>query len=125
MKRGMSKDKSKLFSYQSGAAYQPPVHFAADQTKSLENTTQTFYQTDETAARILDQMQGQRGQIKNAHGNVSDMRNATDKAKREMKELQQKYREKKQRLYAWIVILGFADILCLFRLFQCHGNFYC
>ena len=46
-----------------GGSYQPPVHYAKDQTKSLEDTTKTFYQTDETATRVLNQMTAQRQQI--------------------------------------------------------------
>jgi hypothetical protein len=130
MKRGSSLTSKQMTStpyssYQQGGSYQPPVHYAADQTKSLQDTTTTFYQADETAAKILEQMQAQRGQIQNAQGDVQVTREATDKAKREMIELQYKYREKKQRLYLMIGLLSLTDFLLFCRILQCHGNFYC
>lgn len=111
-------------SYQHGG-YRPPIHYAADQTKTLEDSTQAYYQADETAARVLNQMTAQRQQIQGANNSVWGMREATEKAKREMTELHKKYREKKQRLYVTIALLGLTDLLLLLRIFQCHGNFFC
>ena len=111
-------------SYQQGS-YQPPVHYAADQTKKLEDTTKTFYQADETAGHVLGHMTAQRHQIEGAHGNVWEMRQATDKAKREIEELHAKYRAKKQRLYVMIAGLSLVDMLLFFRILQCKGNFFC
>ena len=108
-----------------GGSYQPPVHYAADQTKTLEDTTKAYYQADETAANVLQKMTNQRQQIEGAHNNVWEMRQATEKAKRELMELQQKYRLKKQRLYVTIFLLGLTDLLLFFRIVQCHGNFFC
>ena len=110
-------------SYQHG--YQPPVFYAADQTKTLEDTTKTFYQADETAGHVLNSLQAQRQQISHAHTNANGMRETTDAAKRELEELRRKYREKKQRLYMWIAGLAFVDMMLFFRILQCHGNFYC
>ena len=118
-------------SYQQGGAsatttgYQPPVFYAADQTKTLEDTTKTYYQADETAAHVLNQMTAQRQQILGAHDNVFEMRNTAAQAKRELEELRQKYRQKKLRLYLWIAGLSIVDLLLFIRMVQCHGNFYC
>ena len=114
-------------SYQHGGVggYRPPIHYAADQTKVMEDTTQAYYQADETAARVLNQRTAQRQQIEGANNSVWGMREATEKAKREMTELHKKYREKKQRLYITIALLGLTDLLLFLRILQCHGNFYC
>ena len=98
MKRANSGKKNGLFpsSYQQGT-YQPPVHYAADQTKTVEDTTKIFHQTDETAGRVMDQMIAQRQQITGAHDKVWHMREKTEQAKRELQDLQYKYRQKKRR----------------------------
>jgi hypothetical protein len=90
----------------------------------MEDTTQAYYQADETAARVLHQMTAQRQQIEGANNSVWEMRQATEKAKREIAELHKKYRLKKQRLYVTIALLGTADLLLFIRLLQCHGNFF-
>jgi hypothetical protein len=108
-----------------GTGYQPPVFYAESQTRTIEDTTKNFYQADETAGNVLNQLTSQRHQILGAHDNVSRMRETTDKAKKEMEELRQKYRQKKQRLYMWIALLGVIDTLLFLRILQCHGNFYC
>ena len=110
-------------SYQAG--YQPPVHYARDQTDTLHDTTKTYYQTDETANNVLQQMTQQRSQLQSAHGSVHEMRLATAAAKRQIEELQRKNREKKQRLYVMIAAVGLADLLLLFRMIQCRGSFFC
>jgi hypothetical protein len=132
---GSGTGTSNLNSYQHGttasglgsmmSGYQPPIFYAADQTRVLEDTTKAFYQADESANQVLSQLSGQRQQIVGAHDNVYRMRDATDKAKREMEELRSKYRQKKQKLYMWIAGLAFVDILLFLRMLQCHGNFYC
>eukprot|EP00527_Entomoneis_sp_CCMP2396_P008440 CAMPEP_0198146788 /NCGR_PEP_ID=MMETSP1443-20131203/31409_1 /TAXON_ID=186043 /ORGANISM="Entomoneis sp., Strain CCMP2396" /LENGTH=137 /DNA_ID=CAMNT_0043810865 /DNA_START=55 /DNA_END=468 /DNA_ORIENTATION=- len=108
-----------------GGSYQPPVHYAKDQTKSLEDTTRIFHQADETATKVLSTMTHQRNQIEGAHEDVHDMRHAMKKAKEELMELQQKYRLRKQKLYVTIFLLGLTDFLLLVRLLQCHGSFFC
>lgn len=130
MKRGssMSNPNSadmKVRSYQQGGTYQPPVHYAADQTATLEDTTAAYYQADETAQAVLQNMMAQKGQLHSAHDNVWEMRQATEKAKRELQDLHAKYRRKKQRLYAMIAALALTDFLLFFRILQCHGNFFC
>lgn len=115
-------------SYQSAGTtpgYQPPVHYAADQTAVLEDTAKTYYQADETAGNVLAKMTAQRQQLTSAADNVWEMRHATDTAKRELQELQQKYRQKKQRLYMMIAGLAITDLLLFFRILQCRGNFFC
>jgi hypothetical protein len=114
-------------SYQQGGSqqYQPSVHYAADQTTVLEDSTKAYYQADETAAAVLQSMTAQKQQINGASSNVWDMRQATEKAKRELQSLHTKYRIKKQRLYVTIALLGSIDMLLVFRIFQCRGNFFC
>jgi hypothetical protein len=114
-------------SYQQGGnqQYQPPVHYAADQTAVLEDSTKAYYQADETAAAVLQSMTAQKQQINGASSNVWDMRQATEKAKRELQQLHTKYRIKKQRLYVTIALLGSIDMLLFFRILQCRGNFFC
>jgi hypothetical protein len=110
-------------SYQSG--YQPPVHYANDQTSTLQETTKTYYQADETAGNVLNKMTMQRSQLESAHGSVWEMRQATAAAKRQIEELLNKNRLKKQRLYLMIAAVGLADLLLFFRLLQCRGSFFC
>jgi hypothetical protein len=105
--------------------YQPPVHYASDQTKTLEDAAKTFYEADETAGNVLQKMTAQRHQIHSASDNVWEMRGATESAKREIQALQQKYREKKRRLYVMIAVLSVTDLLLFFRLLQCRGGFFC
>jgi hypothetical protein len=105
--------------------YQPPVHYAASQTKVLEDSTKAYYQADETASNVLQKMTEQRQQIGGANNNVWAMRKATEQAKQELIELNKKYRLKKQRLYITIAMLGMADFLLFVRLLQCHGSFFC
>lgn len=117
-------------SYQRGSTtvtpgYQPPVFYASDQTNVLEDATKTYYQADETAGHVLNQLTTQRQQIMGAHDNVWQMRQTTEQAKRELEGLRHKYQQKKQRLYMWIAILAITDTLLFFRILQCHGNFYC
>jgi len=121
---------SRYHSYQAGGApppvgYQPPIHYAADQTRTIEDSTKTFYQADETAGNVLQKMTAQRQQLKGAHDDVWQMRQATEAAKREIQDLQQKYRRKKQRLMVLIGSLAVTDLLLLFRILQCGGNFFC
>ena len=40
-------------------------------------------------------------------------------------QLNNKYREKKFRLYVTIAALGFTDLLLFFRIVQCRGGFFC
>lgn len=113
-------------SYQQGAnQYQPSVHYAADQTSVLEDTTKAYYQADESAAAVLQSMTSQKQQLNSASNNVWDMRQTTEKAKRELEALHTKYRAKKQRLYVTIALLALTDTLLFFRILQCRGNFFC
>ena len=107
------------------SSYQQGVYYAADQTKTLQDTTKTYYQAEETSTNVLERMTAQRQQLQGATDNVWEMRETTEKAKQEIQELQAKYREKKMRLYVMIVALGLADLLLLLRIIHCHGNFYC
>ena len=121
MKRSSSGNNRK----QTYSSYQQGVYYAAEQTKNLEDTTRTYHQTDDTANQVLHQMTTQRQQIEGGHENVVQMRAATEQAKRELQALEQKYRQKKIRLYMWIAGLSLIDFLLFLRIIQCRGNFYC
>ncbi|MCU0228263.1 MAG: hypothetical protein MUF01_11545 [Bryobacterales bacterium] len=107
------------------SSYQQGVYYAADQTKTLHDTHQTYTAADETAAAVLQQMTSQRHQIQGAHDDVWEMRQATAQVQRELMQLQKKYQEKKRKLYITIAILAMTDFLLFLRIVQCHGNFYC
>lgn len=106
-------------------AYKPPVYYAADQTKVLEDSTKVYYQTEDTANAVLNQLTQQRQQVVGAHNNVWEMRSAADKVQQELEELKAKYQAKKRRLYMYIGALSLIDFLLFFRIIQCGGNFYC
>jgi hypothetical protein len=120
-----SYQKSTGVGLSSGTSYQAPIYYANDQTRILEETTKSYYNAEDTAGNVLQQMTQQRQQVVNAHDKVWDMRQATEIAKREIEELQGKYHAKKRRLYLYIGALSIIDILLFIRLIHCHGNFYC
>jgi hypothetical protein len=111
--------------FSAGASYQPPVYYANDQTRILEETTKSYYNAEDTAGNVLQQMTQQRQQVVNSHDKVWDMRRATEQAKREIEELSAKYHAKKRRLYLYIGALSLLDLLLFIRIIHCHGNFYC
>jgi cell division protein ZapA (FtsZ GTPase activity inhibitor) len=111
-------------SYQHGT-YQPPPTYTAQQTEVLVDTMKTQYAAEGTANDVLTQMTEQRHQLTGAHDNVWHMRAATDNAKRELQELNNKYQSKKMRLYFVITALGIADIMLFLRIAQCRGGFFC
>ena len=115
---------NRFASYQHGS-YQPPPTYAEQQTEVITDTVKTQYQAEGTANAVLTQMTEQRHQLTEAHDNVYHMRNATDSAKRELQELNNKYLQKKLRLYAMIGALGLADLLLFLRIAQCRGGFFC
>lgn len=113
-------------SYQQSGSYVPPGKtFADQQTSVLSDTVKTQYQAEETANAVLNQLHGQRHQLQGANDDVWDMRQATEQTKRELRDLQAKYRQKKMRLYMWIALLGMLDFLLFLRLLRCHGSFFC
>lgn len=113
-------------SYQQSGSYVPPGQtFADKQTGMLSDTVKTQYQAEETANAVMNHLHGQRHQLQTANNDVWDMRQATEQTKRELKELHAKYKEKKLRLYMWIVLLGAIDFLLFLRLLRCRGSFFC
>jgi hypothetical protein len=113
-----------------GGNYQPPKQqtglvYAEQQTHIMEDTMRKQYETEGIAQTVLSQMTTQRHQLQGAHGNVWEMREATEKAKRELMDLQVKWRAKKRRLQMIIAILGLIDLLLFVRLVQCGGSFFC
>lgn len=118
---------NRFSSYQQGS-YQPPnssTIYAQQQTDVLTDTVKTQYEAEGTANAVLTRMTEQRHQLTNAHDDVWHMRTATEQAKRELQELNNKYRQKKLRLYGYIAMLGITDLLLFLRIVQCRGGFFC
>lgn len=91
----------------------------------LSETVKTQYQAENTANAVLQQMNAQRQQLQGANDDVWDMRQATEETKRELRDLQDKYRARKNKLYVYIFILGFVDLLLFLRILRCRGSFFC
>jgi hypothetical protein len=98
---------------------------AEEQTNTLKDTVSTHYQAAETANAVLNQLHGQRQQLQGANEDVWQTRQLTEETKRELHALQAKYREKKNKLKAIIVLVGLVDLLMFFRLVFCRGSFFC
>lgn len=98
---------------------------AEEQTNTLKDTVTTHYQAAETANAVLNQLHGQRQQLQGANEDVWQTRQLTEETKRELHALQAKYREKKNRLKAIIVLVGLLDVLLFLRLLRCRGSFFC
>jgi len=98
---------------------------AEQQTNCLGDTVATQYQAEETANAVLNQLHGQRQQIQGANDDVWETRQVTEETKRELRALQAKYREKKNRLKVIIAFLGLLDFFMFFRLLRCRGSFFC
>lgn len=113
-------------SYQQSGSYVPTGKtFADQQSNILSDTVKTQYHAEETANAVLNQLHAQRQQIIGANDDVWEMRHATEQTKRELRDLQAKYRQKKMRLYMWIAMLGTVDFLLFLRLLRCRGSFFC
>mmetsp|Transcript_32307 Transcript_32307/g.39687 ORF Transcript_32307/g.39687 Transcript_32307/m.39687 type:complete len:167 (+) Transcript_32307:140-640(+) len=123
-------------SYQNSpsASYQPPPvsnttnntsNYVQQQTQTTEDSLRTQYQAEATANTVLSQMTTQRYQLQNAHDRVYDMRETTEKAKRELADLAAKNRKKKRRLQLIILLLGTLDLFLFLRLLYCGGSFFC
>jgi hypothetical protein len=113
-------------SYQQTGSYVPAGRtYAEQQTNVLSDTVKTQYHAEETANAVLNQLHTQRQQLQGANDDVWDMRQATEQTKRELRDLQAKYRQKKMRLYVWIATLGTLDFLLFLRLLRCRGSFFC
>ena len=120
---GSSGLNNRFQSYQQGS-YQPPATYADKQTEVLTDTVKTQYQAEGTANDVLTRMTEQRHQLTEAHENVWQMRHATEKAKRELQDLNKKYQAKKLRLYVTIAALGLTDLILFLRIVQCRGGFF-
>ena len=105
--------------------YQPPIFYAKDQTTILEDATRTYYETDETANKVLNTLLSQRQQLQNTDATIHNMHSTTQQVSKEIELLRKKYKQKKQQLYMYIAALSIVDILLFLRMIQCHGNFYC
>jgi hypothetical protein len=112
-------------SYQQGSYVPPGQVYAEQQTNVLTDAVKTQYQAESTANVVLTQLSAQRQQLKGAHDDIWEMRQATEKAKREIRDLQQKYRQKRHRLYAIIAGLAFTDFVLFLRIVHCGGSFFC
>lgn len=112
-------------SYQQGGYVPPGMTYAEQQSNTLGDTIKTQYQAESTANAVLNQLHTQRGQLQGANEDVWDMRQATEQTKRELKDLQAKYRARKNKLYMIIVMLSLVDILLFARIVKCRGSFFC
>ena len=118
---------SRYQSYQQGgSSYIPPGRsYAEQQTNVVQDSVKTQYQAEATANTVLTQMHTQRHQLQGAHDDVWKMREATEKAKREIEDLAAKRRQQRFRLYGIIAILGTVDLLLFLRIVKCGGSFFC
>ena len=113
-------------SYQQNGSYVPPAQqYAEKQTNNVSDTVKTQYEAENTANAVLQQLNAQRQQLQGANEDVWDMRNATEETKRELRDLREKYRARKRKLYVYIAILGAVDLLLFLRLLRCGGSFFC
>jgi len=115
-------------SYQASGNYQPPVvkgTYAEQQNQVMEDTMRTHYNAEGTAATVLSQLTTQRQQLTGAHENVWEMRQATEKAKKDLSTLAAKQRWKKQRLQLIAAALAVTDFFLFVRLVRCGGSFFC
>ena len=113
-------------SYQQSGGYVPPGKtFADHQTNVLSDTVKTQYQAESTANAVLNTLHGQRQQLQGANDNVWDMRQATEQTKKELRDLQAKYRQKKNKLRMIIALLATIDLLLFLRILRCRGGFFC
>mmetsp|Transcript_34526 Transcript_34526/g.103205 ORF Transcript_34526/g.103205 Transcript_34526/m.103205 type:complete len:156 (-) Transcript_34526:542-1009(-) len=127
---GELKNRYEGQSYQNsaGGSYQPPKvsgTYSEQQTQVVEDTLRTHYEAEGTAATVLSQMTTQRYQLQGAHDNVFDMRETTEKAKRELADLAAKNKRKKRRLQGIVILLAVTDLLLFVRIVQCGGSFFC
>lgn len=109
-------------------SYQPPQltgAYAEQQTQVVEDAMRTHVQAETTANTVLATLHAQRQQLQNANDDTWQMRTNVANAQREIRELQQKAFQKKQRLYIVIGILGLVDTMLFFRIVQCGGSFFC
>jgi hypothetical protein len=70
-------------------------------------------------------MQNQRQQLQGAQGNVWEMRQSAEKAKRDITTMVKKTRQKKIKLQMIAIGLALVDFFLLVRLLQCGGSFFC
>lgn len=113
-------------SYQQSGSYVPPgQQYAENQTSVLAETVKTQYEAEDTANAVLQQMNVQRQQIQGANEDVWDMRQATEETKRELRDLQDKYRARERKLYMCIAILGTVYFLLFLRLLCGGRSFFC
>jgi len=110
-------------------SYQPPTYsgsaYQEEQSKVVEDSLKTNYDAEGTAAAILSQMTTQRYQLQAAHDDVWEMREATEKAKKELEDMYAKSRAKKKRLHIIIAMLAITDAFLFLRLLNCGGSFIC
>jgi len=84
-----------------------------------------FVKTEGTAATVLTQMQTQRQQLQGANQNVWEMRQATEKAKKDITSMVRRTRRKKLKLQMIAAALAAIDLFLFLRLVQCGGRFFC
>jgi hypothetical protein len=96
-------------SYQAGggnAEYTPPMvsrTYADQQTHVMEDTMKTLYEVENTAGNVQGQLYTQRQQLEGTSRTVNEMRDATERSRREIAELTAK-RDKKR--YQLLTVVG-------------------
>jgi len=101
-------------SYQAGGGiggntttdYIPPMvsrTYADQQTHVIEDSMKTLYEVENTAGTVQNQLFTQRQQLQGTSRNVNEMRDATERSRREIAELISK-RDKKR--YQLLMIVG-------------------
>ena len=122
----------KVSNANNNSAYQAPSYgnrnndsYEQQQTKVVEDSLKTNYDAEGTAAAVLSQMTTQRYQLQSAHDDVWQMREATEKAKRELADMYAKSQAKKRKLQMVIAALAITDAILFFRLLKCGGSFIC
>ena len=99
--------------------------YQEEQNYIVRDSLKTNYDADGTAAAVLSQMTTQRYQLQSAHDDVFQMREATEKAKRELADMYAKNQAKKRRLQMIIAVLAVTDMFLFLRLLKCGGSFIC
>mmetsp|Transcript_17665 Transcript_17665/g.35201 ORF Transcript_17665/g.35201 Transcript_17665/m.35201 type:complete len:153 (+) Transcript_17665:220-678(+) len=125
-RRGNGGNEGRSNSYQN--SYQAPNLDAsrqAEQTAVMEDSLKTNYDAEGNAQTVLAHMTAQRHQLNSAHTNVNEMKDLTEKAKKELAELVARGHRQKNTLYGVIGALTLTDIYLFYRIVRCGGSFFC
>eukprot|EP00587_Corethron_hystrix_P013891 CAMPEP_0113323978 /NCGR_PEP_ID=MMETSP0010_2-20120614/16720_1 /TAXON_ID=216773 ORGANISM="Corethron hystrix, Strain 308" /NCGR_SAMPLE_ID=MMETSP0010_2 /ASSEMBLY_ACC=CAM_ASM_000155 /LENGTH=145 /DNA_ID=CAMNT_0000183167 /DNA_START=97 /DNA_END=531 /DNA_ORIENTATION=+ /assembly_acc=CAM_ASM_000155 len=124
-RKGNVVQDGKLNSYHN--SYQAPnlsTSYKADQSKTMEEAVKMNYEADGNAQAVLAQMTAQRQQLNTASNNVHEMKEMTEKAKKELQTLVSRGRKQRMGLYTVIGILSTTDLYLFYRIVRCGGSFF-